>query len=72
MDGKIATYTKKSKWITGEQARNKVHEDRSRYMSIMIGVGTAIADDPMLTSRFENGRQPIRIVCDSHLNLPID
>jgi len=72
MDGKIATYTKKSKWITGEQARNKVHEDRSRYMSIMIGVGTAIADDPMLSSRIENGRQPIRIVCDSHLSLPID
>ena len=71
MDGKIATYTGKSQWITGEKARQRVHEDRHRYSAIMVGVGTVLADDPMLTCRLENGRNPLRIVCDTGLRTPL-
>ncbi len=72
MDGKIATRTGASQWITGEATRNRVHEDRNRYMAIMVGVGTVIADDPSLTCRLEQGgRNPIRIVCDSTLRTPL-
>lgn len=70
MDGKIATYTGKSKWITGEAARLRVHEDRHRYSAIMVGVGTVLADDPMLTCRLENSRNPLRIICDTNLRTP--
>lgn len=70
LDGKIATYTGKSKWITGELARKQVHQDRHRYSAIMVGVGTILADNPQLTCRIENGSNPIRIVCDTHLNTP--
>ena len=73
MDGKIATYSKKSQWITGEQSRHKVHLDRARYSAIMIGVGTVVCDNPMLTSRVDNNsKQPIRIVCDNDLIMPLD
>lgn len=72
MDGKIATKTGKSKWITGEKARQKVHLDRHKYKAIMIGVNTVIADNPLLTCRLDNGENPIRIICDTNLRTPID
>ena len=73
MDGKIATYTGRSKWITGEKAREHVHKDRNRYTAIMTGVGTVIADNPMLNCRLpEGGRNPIRIICDTNLRTPIE
>lgn len=72
LDGKISTHTGKSQWITGEMARRRVHEDRHRYSAIMVGVGTVFADDPMLTCRLENGRNPLRIVCDTNLNTPLN
>ena len=71
LDGKIATCSGKSKWITGEAAREKVHRDRSRYRAIMAGVGTVLADDPMLNCRIEGGRDPVRVICDSHLRTPL-
>lgn len=71
MDGKIACYTGESKWITGEDARERVQHERLRHSAIMVGAGTVIADDPMLTCRIENGRNPIRIVCDSNLRVPL-
>lgn len=71
LDGKIATRTGKSKWITGEAARQRVHEDRHRYSAIMVGVGTVLADDPLLTCRLENGRNPLRIICDTNLRTPL-
>lgn len=71
MDGKIATCTGESRWISGEMSREKVHRDRSRYQGIMVGVGTVLADNPMLTSRISQGRNPIRIVCDSQLRTPL-
>lgn len=70
MDGKIACYTGESKWITGEAARLDVQYERLRHSAIMVGIGTVLADDPMLTCRLENGRNPIRIICDSALRIP--
>ena len=110
MDGKIATTSGKSKWITGELARGRVHLDRHRYMGIMVGVGTVLADDPRLDCRLSDStigrmidigenietdekvrktncgsdedlrdeslfgneyREPIRIICDTHLRTPL-
>ncbi|ADL05715.1 bifunctional diaminohydroxyphosphoribosylaminopyrimidine deaminase/5-amino-6-(5-phosphoribosylamino)uracil reductase RibD [Lacrimispora saccharolytica] len=72
MDGKTAAYTGASKWITGEDARRRVHEDRRRYSAVMVGIGTVLADDPLLTCRLENGRNPLRIICDTQLHTPLD
>ncbi len=71
MDGKIAAYTGASKWITGEAARRHVQQQRSRYRAIMAGVGTVLADDPLLTCRIAGGRNPVRIICDSTLRTPL-
>lgn len=71
LDGKIAAYTGLSQWITGEKAREHVHLQRHKNRAIMVGVGTVLADDPLLTCRIEGGRDPIRIVCDSSLRTPI-
>ena len=71
MDGKIATYTGASRWITGEKARRRVHEDRNRYSAIMVGIGTVVRDDPMLTCRIPEGRDPIRVICDTNLGIPL-
>jgi diaminohydroxyphosphoribosylaminopyrimidine deaminase/5-amino-6-(5-phosphoribosylamino)uracil reductase len=72
MDGKIATSTGNSKWITGIQARENVHKARNQYTSIMVGVGTIIADNPSLTCRIDGGRDPIRIICDTDLRTPLN
>lgn len=72
LDGKTAAYTGASRWITGEEARRHVHRQRHRYRSILVGVGTVLADDPLLTCRLEEGRNPVRIVCDSRLRTPLD
>lgn len=72
MDGKISTASGKSKWITGQKAREHVHISRNHYSSIMVGIGTVIADNPSLTCRFDGGRNPIRIICDTFLNTPIE
>ena len=65
MDGKIAAFTGASKWVTGETARRHVQQQRHRFRGIMVGVGTVLADDPLLTCRMENGRNPIRVICDT-------
>lgn len=72
LDGKIATKTGESKWITGEPARQEVQHMRHRYMGIMAGIGTVLADDPMLNVRVEGWKSPVRIVCDSSLRIPLD
>lgn len=71
MDGKIATYTGKSQWITGKEARHRVHEDRHRYSAIMVGVGTVLTDNPTLTCRIPNSKNPLRIICDTNLRTPL-
>lgn len=72
MDGKIATYSGKSKWITSEASRIRVHEDRHRYSAIMVEVRTVLLDDPMLNCRLKNCKNPIRIICDTNLRTPIN
>jgi diaminohydroxyphosphoribosylaminopyrimidine deaminase/5-amino-6-(5-phosphoribosylamino)uracil reductase len=72
LDGKIAARTGLSRWITGPEARARVHETRHGHMALMVGVGTVIADDPMLTCRLDGGRNPIRIVVDTNLRTPVD
>ncbi len=72
LDGKIATETGASKWITGEAARNQVQQLRHAHRGIMVGVGTVLADDPHLNCRMPEGRDPVRIVCDSRLRTPLD
>ena len=71
-DGKIATKTGASKWITGEAARQKVQYMRHCYMGIMAGIGTVLADDPMLNVRVDGWKSPVRIICDSRLRIPLD
>ncbi len=73
LDGKIAAYTGDSKWVTNEESRKMVHELRSELAGVVVGIGTVLADDPMLTCRLEgNHHQPIRIVVDSNLRIPAD
>lgn len=71
LDGKIATRTGASKWITGEAARNHVHQLRGRYAGILAGICTVLADDPMLNCRIDGAHQPLRIILDSHLRIPM-
>ncbi|MFT4145970.1 MAG: bifunctional diaminohydroxyphosphoribosylaminopyrimidine deaminase/5-amino-6-(5-phosphoribosylamino)uracil reductase RibD [Mobilitalea sp.] len=71
MDGKIATTSGNSKWITGISARENVHKSRNQFSSIMVGVGTIITDNPSLTCRLADGRNPIRIICDTNLRTPL-
>ncbi len=72
LDGKIACATGDSKWVTGEIARAQVHRMRGRYRGIMVGIGTVLADDPMLNCRVEGGVDPVRIICDSNLHIPLE
>ncbi len=69
LDGKIATKTGSSKWITGEKARKDVQKLRNKYDAILTSSETILKDDPSLTCRMKNGRNPVRIVIDSHLKI---
>lgn len=72
LDGKIATKTGESKWITGATSRAKVNELRNELRGIMVGVNTVIIDDPTLNCNIHGGRNPIRIILDSNLRIPLD
>lgn len=74
LDGKTATKTGSSKWITGSVAREAAHRLRHRYDAILAGIGTIISDDSQLTTRIpgENLKSPIRVVIDSNLRIPED
>lgn len=72
LDGKIASHTGASKWITGEKARSHVHTLRGRYSVIMAGIGTVLADDPLLNCRIPGAHQPVRVIVDSQLRIPLD
>ncbi|MCE5194548.1 MAG: bifunctional diaminohydroxyphosphoribosylaminopyrimidine deaminase/5-amino-6-(5-phosphoribosylamino)uracil reductase RibD [Nitrospiraceae bacterium] len=72
LDGKIATPEGESKWITGEKARQYVHNLRSSTDAVMTAIGTIKADDPQLTSRIKGKKDPVRIIIDPRLDIPID
>ncbi|MCQ2600598.1 MAG: bifunctional diaminohydroxyphosphoribosylaminopyrimidine deaminase/5-amino-6-(5-phosphoribosylamino)uracil reductase RibD [Treponema sp.] len=72
MDGKIATKTGESKWISGEKSREHAHSLRNKYTCIMAGIRTVLADDPMLNCRIPGGRNPVRVICDSSLKIPLE
>jgi diaminohydroxyphosphoribosylaminopyrimidine deaminase/5-amino-6-(5-phosphoribosylamino)uracil reductase len=69
LDGKIATHTGDSRWVTGEKARRYVHRLRDWNDAVMVGSGTAKADDPELTARISGARQPLRVVVDARAEL---
>lgn len=73
LDGKIASRTGDSKWISGADSRALVHTLRHRHQAIMVGVGTVLADDPLLTTRLPvQALNPLRVVVDSSLRLPLE
>lgn len=72
LDGKIASFSGDSRWVTGEKAREHVHFLRKKYFAIMVGVDTVIADDPMLNCRIADGVDPVRVICDTHLRIPFE
>ncbi|GAB6167948.1 bifunctional diaminohydroxyphosphoribosylaminopyrimidine deaminase/5-amino-6-(5-phosphoribosylamino)uracil reductase RibD [Clostridium carnis] len=72
LDGKIATSLGESKWITGEESREKVHRLRNEVLGIMVGIDTVIKDNPQLTCRLKEGKSPTRIIVDSKLRIPME
>lgn len=71
IDGKVATRTNKSKWISNEKALFSNRVDRYKNTAIMVGINTVLIDDPLLTTRIKNKRNPIRIICDTNLRIPL-
>jgi len=71
-DGPITAPPGESRWISGDQSRARVHRLRSLCDGICVGVGTAVADDPLLTNRSGSGDQPVRVVLDSRGRIPLD
>jgi diaminohydroxyphosphoribosylaminopyrimidine deaminase/5-amino-6-(5-phosphoribosylamino)uracil reductase len=72
LDGKIATASGESKWITGEKAREEGHRLRNSSDAILVGINTVLKDDPSLTARIPGGRDPIRVIVDSRLRIPLN
>lgn len=72
LDGKIATASGESRWITGERAREEGRRLRDINDAILVGINTVLKDNPSLTTRIPNGRDPVRVVVDTHLRIPLN
>ncbi|MBD3313630.1 bifunctional diaminohydroxyphosphoribosylaminopyrimidine deaminase/5-amino-6-(5-phosphoribosylamino)uracil reductase RibD [Candidatus Woesearchaeota archaeon] len=72
LDGKIATKTGQSKWISSEESRNYVHRLRNKVDAVIVGINTVLNDNPRLTSRIVNGRNPVKVILDSTLRIPLN
>jgi diaminohydroxyphosphoribosylaminopyrimidine deaminase / 5-amino-6-(5-phosphoribosylamino)uracil reductase len=72
LDGQTAIAPGESPWISGPESRDLVHEWRAESDAIAIGIGTALADDPLLTARIDDARQPVRVIFDSQARLPLE
>lgn len=72
LDGKIAAYTGDSRWVSCEESRQIVQKMRNSLTGIMVGIGTVLTDNPQLTCRIPNGRDPVRIIADSSLRIPTE
>lgn len=77
LDGKIASYTGDSRWVSNEKSRNYTHRLRNKYMAIMAGIGTVLKDNPSLNTRIESftreeSRDPIRVIIDTRARIPLD
>lgn len=72
LDGRTATKTGDSKWISAEKSRRIVHKMRDKVGAVMVGIGTVLADNPHLTCRIDGGHDPLRIIVDGKLRIPPD
>lgn len=72
LDGKIATKNYDSKWISSKKSRIYAHKLRNRFTAVMVGINTVLKDNPMLTCRLDGGVNPIKIIVDSNLKIPLE